>query len=54
MGRFGREAQLPDKKAERREFVRRVIALDPVIDQALGEFSHTSYHSPKLQTVSSC
>src|SRR5882757_550059 len=56
MGRFGRmlafaEAQLPDTKAERREFVRRVIALDPVVDQALGESSHVRYHSPKLQTA---
>jgi uncharacterized membrane protein YccC len=56
MGRFGRmlalaEAQLPDTKAERREFARRVIALDPVIDQALGESSHVRYHSPKLQTA---
>jgi len=45
------EPQLPDTKAERREFVRRVIALDPVIDQALGESSHVRYHSPKLQTA---
>jgi uncharacterized membrane protein YccC len=56
MGRFDRmlalaEAQLPDTKAERREFVRRVIALDPVIDQALGESSHMRYHSPNLQTA---
>ena len=56
MGRFDRmlalaEAQLPDTKAERREFVRRVIALDPVIDQALGESSLVRYHSPKLQTA---
>jgi uncharacterized membrane protein YccC len=56
MGRFGRvlalaEAQLPDTKAERRELVRRVIALDPVIDQALGESSHVRYHSPNLQTA---
>jgi len=56
MGRFGRmlalaEPELPDTKAERREFVRRVIALDPVIDQALGESSHVRYHSPKLQTA---
>src|ERR1700730_9767938 len=55
-GRFGRmlalaEAQLPETKAERREFVRRVIALDPFIDQALGESSHVRYHSPKLQTA---
>jgi len=56
MGRFIRmldlaEPQLPDTKAERREFVRRVIALDPVVDQALGESSHIRYHSPKLQTA---
>jgi uncharacterized membrane protein YccC len=56
MDRFGRmlglaEAQLPDTKAEHREFVRRVIALDPVIDQALGESSHMRYHSPNLQTA---
>src|SRR5713101_8153514 len=43
--------QLPDTKAERREFVRRVIALDPIIDEALGESSHVRYHSPKLQTA---
>src|SRR5258707_7617005 len=56
MDRFGRklalaETQLPDTKAERREFVRRVIALDPVIDQAIGESSHVRYHSSKLQTA---
>ncbi len=56
MGRFGRmlalaEAQLPDTKAERREFVRRIIALDPVIDQALGESSHLRHHSSNLQTA---
>ncbi|WP_051677414.1 FUSC family protein [Bradyrhizobium sp. URHD0069] len=56
MDRFGRmlalaEAQLPETKAERREFARRVIALDPVIDQALGESSHMRYHSPKLQAA---
>jgi uncharacterized membrane protein YccC len=55
-GRFIRmldlaEPQLPDTKAERREFARRVIALDPVIDQALGESSHIRYHSPNLQTA---
>src|SRR3954454_3959104 len=56
MGRFIRmldpaEPQLPDTKAERREFARRVIALDPIIDQALGESSHMRYHSPNLQTA---
>src|SRR6201999_1023739 len=54
--RFGRmltlaETELPDTKAERRELVRRVIALDPVIDQVLGESSHVRYHSPRLQTA---
>ena len=43
--------QLPDTRTERREFVRRVIALDPMIDQALGESSHVRYHSPILQTA---
>jgi uncharacterized membrane protein YccC len=33
----------------RRELVRRVIALDPVIDEALGESSQLRYHSPVLQ-----
>jgi uncharacterized membrane protein YccC len=56
MGRFGRmlalaETQLPDTRAERREFVRRVIALDPIIDQALGESSHARYHAVQLQTA---
>ena len=56
VGRFSRMLalagpQLPDTQAERREFVRRVIALDPVVDQALGESSHVRYHSPILQTA---
>jgi uncharacterized membrane protein YccC len=56
MGRFGHmlalvEAQLPDTNADRREFARRVIALDPVVDQALGESSHMRYHSLNLQTA---
>src|SRR5712672_838181 len=56
MGRFSRmlapaEAQLPDTKAVRCEFVRRVIALDPVIDQTFGESSHVRYHSSKLQAA---
>jgi uncharacterized membrane protein YccC len=33
----------------RRELVRRVIALDPVIDEALGESAQLRYHSPVLQ-----
>jgi hypothetical protein len=43
--------QMPDTKTERREFVRRVIALDPMIDQALGEFTHVRYHSSTLRTA---
>jgi uncharacterized membrane protein YccC len=35
--------------AVQREFLRRVIALDPVIDQALGESSQVRYHSPILR-----
>jgi len=31
--------------------VRRVIALDPVIDEAIGESSQLRYHSPVLQTA---
>jgi uncharacterized membrane protein YccC len=33
----------------RRELTRRVIVLDPVIDEALGEASQLRYHSPVLQ-----
>jgi uncharacterized membrane protein YccC len=55
-GRFTRmlglaERQLRDTQTERREFVRRVIALDPMIEEALGEFSHVRYHSPTLQAA---
>lgn len=38
-----------DVQSVRREFVRRVIALDPIIDQSLGESSRLRYHSPVLQ-----
>jgi len=43
--------QLPDTQAERRELVRRVVALDPMIDQAVGESSHIRYHSWTLQAA---
>ncbi|WP_426418959.1 FUSC family protein [Bradyrhizobium genosp. A] len=35
----------------RREFIRQVIALDPVIDEAIGESSTLRYHSPVLQAA---
>jgi uncharacterized membrane protein YccC len=41
--------ELPDTQPVRREFIRRVIALDPIIDQSLGESSRLRYHSPVLQ-----
>jgi uncharacterized membrane protein YccC len=39
----------PDTRAERRELTRRVIGLDPAIDQAIGESSQLRYHSRVLQ-----
>ncbi len=44
-------AEFPDTQPVRRELVRRVIALDPVIDEAFGESSQLRYHSPVLQTA---
>ena len=42
---------LSDMQPLRREFIRQVIPLDPVIDQAIGESSRLSYHSWVLQAV---
>jgi uncharacterized membrane protein YccC len=42
-------SELPDSRPLRRDFVRRVIALDPLIDQTIGESSQIRYHSPILQ-----
>jgi uncharacterized membrane protein YccC len=55
-GRFTRMlalsgSQLPDTQPERRELVRRVIALEPAVDQALGESGHVRYHAPTLQAA---
>src|SRR6516165_10422495 len=44
-------ANFEDTQAIRRELVRRVIALDPAIDEALGESSQLRYHSPVLQNA---
>ncbi|MEH2473400.1 putative membrane protein YccC [Nitrobacteraceae bacterium AZCC 2161] len=35
----------------RRELIRQVVALDPVIDQAIGESSKLRYHSPVLEAA---
>jgi uncharacterized membrane protein YccC len=43
--------QCTDRQTVRREFTRRVIALDPVIDESLGESSRLRYHSPVLQSA---
>jgi uncharacterized membrane protein YccC len=40
--------QPPDTQTERRELVRRVIALDPIVDQVLGESSHVRYQMPTV------
>jgi uncharacterized membrane protein YccC len=37
--------------AVRRELLRRVIGLDPIIDQTIGESSQIRYHSPVLQSA---
>jgi uncharacterized membrane protein YccC len=42
-------AEFVETQEIRRELARRVIALDPVIDEALGESSQLRYYSPVLQ-----
>jgi uncharacterized membrane protein YccC len=42
-------AGFDETQTVRRELVRRVIVLDPVIDEAVGESSQLRYHSPVLQ-----
>src|SRR2546429_7336966 len=42
-------AEFESTQAVRRELIRRVVALDPVIDEAFGESSQLRYHSPVLQ-----
>jgi len=42
-------SNLDQFRALRRDLLRRVIALDPVIDAAIGEASDLRYHSPVLQ-----
>ena len=40
---------LPDTQPMRREFIRQVVALEPLVDQTLGESSQIRYHSGVLQ-----
>ncbi len=40
-----------DTQPVRHEFIRRVVALDPVIDLTLGESARIRYHSPVLQSA---
>jgi uncharacterized membrane protein YccC len=42
---------LPESQPVRRALIGRVIALDPVVDEAIGESSQLRYHSPVLQTA---
>src|SRR5580704_3796145 len=53
---FARMLQLagpraPDTQSERRELLRRVIALEPSVDQTLGESSHVRSHAVTLQAA---
>jgi uncharacterized membrane protein YccC len=43
--------ELPDTQPARSELIRRVIALDSVIEEALGECAQIRYNSPVLQTA---
>src|SRR5947207_8218312 len=43
------ETDFDDTQRVRRELARRVIALEPIIDEAFGESSQLRYHSPVLQ-----
>ena len=53
-GRFIRALagpQTPNTQSERRELLRRIIALEPVVDQTLGESSHVRFHALTLETA---
>jgi uncharacterized membrane protein YccC len=48
-GGLAQTLSMADAPLERRGLVRRVIDLDPIIDQTIGESSQIRYHSPVLQ-----
>jgi hypothetical protein len=53
-GRFTRALagpQTPNTQSERRELLRRIIALEPAVDQTLGESSHVRFHALTLETA---
>lgn len=41
-------SEFPDTRAAQRELARRVIAIEPIVDQALGESSEIRYYAPLL------
>jgi uncharacterized membrane protein YccC len=43
--------QTPDTQSDRRELLRRIIALEPAADQTLGESSHVRLHALILETA---
>jgi uncharacterized membrane protein YccC len=45
------EAELPATRAVRRDLVRRVTALEPLIEDALGESSSVRYHGSRLSAA---
>jgi uncharacterized membrane protein YccC len=47
LARGGSDA--PDTESVRRELATKVVALDPIVDQAIGESSELNYQSPALQ-----
>lgn len=47
----GPKSGLPESQAVRRELIRRVVALDPVIDETIGESATLRFHSPVLQSA---
>ena len=43
------EPQSPNAQSERRDLLARIVALEPAVDQALGESSHVRFHALSLE-----